>query len=154
MSYCSLSRKAKRFIGSKRTIRLRRSKPFIVSSTCPKLKACPGSMADSSATSDMTRCVLSSHTWVQMSCRIPSGRLTLFSVSDEILVFDNLSGRLHIIVHTDPESGDAYNAGCERLDQLVEQISGLSVSHGTPAGRLVRENDFRSSFARVILRRL
>ncbi len=69
-------------------------------------------------------------------------------VSDEILVFDNLSGRLHIIVHTDPESGDAYNAGCERLDQLVEQISGLSVSHGTPAGRVVRENDFRSSFAR------
>ncbi|MEK9942697.1 MAG: anthranilate synthase component I, partial [Gammaproteobacteria bacterium] len=25
-------------------------------------------------------------------------------VSDEIVVFDNLSGRLHIIVHTDPES--------------------------------------------------
>ncbi|MEK9786020.1 MAG: anthranilate synthase component I [Gammaproteobacteria bacterium] len=69
-------------------------------------------------------------------------------VSDEIVVFDNLSGRLHIIVHTDPESDDAYHAGCERLDQLVEQIAGLSVSHGTPVGRLVRENDFRSSFAR------
>ena len=32
----------------------------------------------------------------------------LLMVSDELLVFDNLSGRLHIVVHTDPESDDAY----------------------------------------------
>ena len=51
----------------------------------------------------------------------------LLMVSDELLVFDNLSGRLHIVVHTDPESDDAYVAGCERLDQLVEQISSLSI---------------------------
>ncbi|MCS5600708.1 MAG: anthranilate synthase component I [Paracoccus sp.] len=70
----------------------------------------------------------------------------LLMVSDELLVFDNLSGRLHIVVHTDPELDDAYVAGCERLDQLVEQISSLSMGHSAPAGRLVRESDFRSSF--------
>ena len=70
----------------------------------------------------------------------------MLMVSDELLVFDNLSGRLHIVVHTDPESDDAYVAGCERLDQLVEQISSLSMGHSAPAGRLVRESDFRSSF--------
>ncbi len=69
-------------------------------------------------------------------------------VSDEILVFDNLSGRLHIIVHTDPESDDAYQSGCERLDQLKEQIAGLSVNHAIPIGREVGEDDFRSSFSR------
>jgi len=70
----------------------------------------------------------------------------MLMVSDELLVFDNLSGRLHIVVHTDPESDDAYVAGCERLDQLVEQISSLSMGHSAPAGRRVRESDFRSSF--------
>ena len=70
----------------------------------------------------------------------------MLMVSDELLVFDNLSGRLHIVVHTDPELDDAYVAGCERLDQLVEQISSLSMGHSAPAGRLVRESDFRSSF--------
>ena len=56
----------------------------------------------------------------------------LLMVSDELLVFDNLSGRLHIVVHTDPESDDAYASGCERLDQLVEQISSLSIGRATP----------------------
>ena len=70
----------------------------------------------------------------------------LLMVSDELLVFDNLSGRLHIVVHTDPESDDAYAAGCERLDQQVEQISSLSIGQATPVGQMVRESDFRSSF--------
>ena len=55
---------------------------------------------------------------------------------------------MHIIVHTDPESDDAYQSGCERLDQLKEQIAGLSVNHAIPIGREVREDDFRSSFSR------
>ena len=52
------------------------------------------------------------------------------------------------MVHTDPESDDAYVSGCERLDQLVEQISSLSIGHSAPAGQVVRESDFRSSFVR------
>jgi anthranilate synthase component 1 len=70
----------------------------------------------------------------------------LLMVSDELLVFDNLSGRLHIVVHTDPESDDAYASGCERLDQLVEQISSLSIGRSIAAGQAVHESDFRSSF--------
>lgn len=72
----------------------------------------------------------------------------LLMVSDELVVFDNLSGRLHVVVHTDPESPDAWAAGCERLDQLVEQISSLSVNHSAAVGNRVRESDFRSSFSR------
>ena len=70
----------------------------------------------------------------------------LLMVSDELLVFDNLSGRLHIVVHTDPESDDAYASGCERVDQLVEQISSLSIGRSIAAGQAVHESDFRSSF--------
>ena len=34
----------------------------------------------------------------------------LLMVSDEVVVFDNLSGRLHVIVHVDPTSGgSSYN---------------------------------------------
>ena len=37
-------------------------------------------------------------------------------VSDEIVVFDNLSGRLHIITHIDPNTLDALSNGKSRLD--------------------------------------
>jgi len=72
----------------------------------------------------------------------------LLMVSDELLVFDNLSGRLHIVVHTDPESDDAWLAGRDRLDQLVEQISSLSVGRATPVDEPISESDFQSSFTR------
>ena len=72
----------------------------------------------------------------------------LLMVSDELLVFDNLSGRLHVVVHTDPESDDAWLSGRDRLDQLIEQISSLSVGRTTPVTEAISESDFRSSFAR------
>lgn len=73
----------------------------------------------------------------------------LLMVSDEILVFDNLSGRLHVVVHTDPESENAWIAGRERIDQLVEQISSLSVVSSPPVSMKVSESDFKSSFSRI-----
>ena len=72
----------------------------------------------------------------------------LLMISDELLVFDNLSGRLHVVVHTDPESDDAWLSGRDRLDQLVEQISSLSVGRAAPVTEAISESDFRSSFAR------
>ncbi len=72
----------------------------------------------------------------------------LLMVSDELLVFDNLSGRLHVVVHTDPESDDAWLSGRDRLDQLIEQISSLSVGRTAPVTEAISESDFRSSFAR------
>jgi len=70
----------------------------------------------------------------------------LLMVSDEVVVFDNLSGRLHVIVHTDPETDDAFEAGNHRLDELVNQIQQETVSAAVPATALVADDDFVSSF--------
>ena len=39
----------------------------------------------------------------------------LLMVSEEVVVFDNLSGKLHVIVHVDPENEDALSHGLKRL---------------------------------------
>ena len=73
----------------------------------------------------------------------------LLLVSDELVVFDNLSGRLYVVVHTDPETEDAWESGNQRLEQLVEQIEGLSVQRPLPVTQAVEEEDFTSSFRRA-----
>lgn len=70
----------------------------------------------------------------------------LLMVSDEVVVFDNLSGRLHVIVHTDPEAEDAFEVGNHRLDELVSQIQQQTVSAAVPTTTPVAEDDFVSSF--------
>ena len=39
----------------------------------------------------------------------------LLLVSDEVVVFDNLRGRLYVIVHVDPTDGGTYAGGRRRL---------------------------------------
>ena len=51
-------------------------------------------------------------------------------VSDEVVVFDNLSGRLSVIVHADPEQPDAWSRGVRRVHELLDEIA-----HGLPPGR-------------------
>lgn len=46
----------------------------------------------------------------------------LLMVSDEVLVFDNLSGKLNILVHADPAEQDALAKARARLDQLETQL--------------------------------
>ncbi|MGI1680188.1 MAG: anthranilate synthase component I [Cellvibrionaceae bacterium] len=46
----------------------------------------------------------------------------LLMVSDEILVFDNLSGKLSIVVHANPENDNALEKAEARLDELVKQL--------------------------------
>ena len=44
-------------------------------------------------------------------------------VAEELLVFDNLTGRLTLIVHAKPEqSANAYEIGVARLDELIERL--------------------------------
>jgi len=40
----------------------------------------------------------------------------LLMVSDQVVVFDNLRGRLYIVVHQDPAQADAWEAANRRLD--------------------------------------
>ncbi|MBB2898038.1 anthranilate synthase component I [Pseudomonas sp. AS2.8] len=46
----------------------------------------------------------------------------LLMVSDEVVVFDNLAGKLHCIVLVDPSQPDAYEQGQARLATLRERI--------------------------------
>ncbi|MBK1700103.1 anthranilate synthase component I [Thiococcus pfennigii] len=70
----------------------------------------------------------------------------LLMVSDEVVVFDNLSGRMFLILHLDPTAGDSLEAGQARLDELVRRMQqGAPRRPGGPP-RQVAEDDFRSGF--------
>ena len=71
----------------------------------------------------------------------------LLMVSEDVVVFDNLAGKLFVITLVDPTQEQAYLRGQERLDELVERLrSGrLRYAYGRLAGP-VREEDFISGF--------
>lgn len=70
----------------------------------------------------------------------------LLMVSDELVVFDNLSGKLYVIVHVDPAGKFAYDAGQARLEQLIKFLD-QQVSHEVNrSNRKVDESDFVSGF--------
>lgn len=70
----------------------------------------------------------------------------LLMVSDEIVVFDNLSGRMYIILNLDPTAGDTLEAGEARIDALCQRMrEGTPRRLLQPAAR-VSESDFVSGF--------
>jgi anthranilate synthase component 1 len=70
----------------------------------------------------------------------------LLMVSDEVVVFDNLSGRLYIIIHLDPTAGETLEEGEARIHALVARMqTGAQRRVGGPA-REVQESDFVSGF--------
>ncbi len=72
----------------------------------------------------------------------------LLMVSDEVVVFDNLSGKLILISHGDPADHDAYQQAQLRLDELVARLR-FAVPAGSPTsgnGNAVLEKDFVSGF--------
>ena len=70
----------------------------------------------------------------------------LLMVSDELVVFDNLSGKLYVIVHVDAGDNDALTNGQVRLDELVKKLD-TPVKHQTNASSTkVSESDFVSGF--------
>ena len=70
----------------------------------------------------------------------------LLMVSDEVVVFDNLSGRMFLIRHLDPTAGDTLEAGQRHLDALVERMQQGAPRRPGGAPRQVGEGDFRSGF--------
>jgi anthranilate synthase component 1 len=73
----------------------------------------------------------------------------LLLVSDEVVVFDNLRGRLSVVVHVDPTVSGAYDQGQQRVDQIVAQlrrVSAISPPRGRQRRREVKESDFVSRF--------
>ncbi|MDR9425688.1 MAG: anthranilate synthase component I [Marinobacter sp.] len=75
----------------------------------------------------------------------------LLMVSDEIVVFDNLRGKLHLIVHVNPVEEGAYEQAQTRIDELEGQLRQKTTNAPrTPAhlrGKTVDESDFVSGFS-------
>jgi len=73
----------------------------------------------------------------------------LLMLSEEVAVFDNLKGRLYLIVHADPAEPQAYARANRRLDQLVHRLRNSGASYPEtldPNG--LDEADFVSGFTR------
>lgn len=79
----------------------------------------------------------------------------LLMVSDQVLVFDNLSGTLRLVVHADPSVEDAYDQAQSRLDELekmlrdqLPNLSGVELENLQTVGNApgLEESDFQSDF--------
>lgn len=70
----------------------------------------------------------------------------LLMVADELVVFDNLSGKLTMLNLVDPAAPDAYEKGQARLRELHEQIRSPAPSHRSVMSKAVYESDFKSGF--------
>ncbi|MDF9391171.1 MULTISPECIES: anthranilate synthase component I [Methylococcus] len=71
----------------------------------------------------------------------------LLMVSEEVLVFDNLTGKLLVIVHADPNEAGAYGKAQARLDELVGELRSRRIPPAPPRPpRTVDEADFVSGF--------
>jgi anthranilate synthase component I len=46
----------------------------------------------------------------------------LLMVSQDLLVFDNLSGKMLLLTHADPSQDNAYHNAKARLDRLVAKL--------------------------------
>jgi len=74
----------------------------------------------------------------------------LLMVSDQLVVFDNLSGKLMLIYHADPSVEDAYQLAQSVLDLLVHRLrntAAKAAERSTTNTARVEETDFISGFS-------
>ena len=70
----------------------------------------------------------------------------LLMLSEEVVVFDNLSGKLFVVVHVDPEQDDAYQHGQQRLQATVEGLRAPLSPPQAHEARTIDEGDFVSGY--------
>lgn len=71
----------------------------------------------------------------------------LLMVSDEVVVFDNLSGKLFVVIHVNPAIENAYATAEARLDELVAKLRQATPEyHHNHVSTKVTEADFVSGF--------
>ncbi|MDD1622560.1 MAG: anthranilate synthase component I [Methylococcaceae bacterium] len=71
----------------------------------------------------------------------------LLMVSQDLLVFDNLSGKMLLLTHADPAQPDAYEQAQARLAKLVDKLHQLKAHPQPHSGvKQVHETDFVSGF--------
>jgi anthranilate synthase component 1 len=70
-------------------------------------------------------------------------------LSEEVAVFDNLAGRLFLVVNIDPSRPKAWDFAQSRLDELEQRLRAESPGYGVPVAReSVAEKDFHYGFSR------
>ncbi|CAD5108201.1 anthranilate synthase component I [Zestomonas carbonaria] len=74
----------------------------------------------------------------------------LLMVSDAVVVFDNLAGKMHAIVLVDPSADDAYEQGQARLADILDKLrQPIAPRRGLDFSAVnAPEPSFRSSFTR------
>jgi len=70
----------------------------------------------------------------------------LLMVSEEVVVFDNLSGKLFIIVHVNPADENAMKKGEARLQQIAAALNNPLPEKSNHTSQIVNEEDFISGF--------
>jgi anthranilate synthase component 1 len=70
----------------------------------------------------------------------------LLMVSDEVIVFDNLSGKLYVVIYVDPANEDAFIVGQARLDELIDKLRSTTPRQAQARSLQVSEQDFISGF--------
>lgn len=74
--------------------------------------------------------------------------------SEEVVVFDNLSGQVHVITHADPNEPGSYEAAQARLDALQQKLrQPLQVPQDAPLAQGLDESQFVSSFGEEAFKR-
>ncbi len=69
--------------------------------------------------------------------------------SEEVAVFDNLEGRLWLIINVDPNDPDAWAQSQRRLDNLEHRLRSGSTGYGLAVeGEAINEDDFHYGFER------
>jgi len=72
----------------------------------------------------------------------------LLMVSDEVVVFDNLSGKMYVVIHVNPEIDNAHTVAEARLDELVAKLRQATPEYheAGSSSTEVNESDFVSGF--------
>ncbi len=73
----------------------------------------------------------------------------LLMLSDKLVVFDNLSSRMFLIVHVDPSLGESWDDGQQQLDRMEKKLLETRLDRQPkPTQHKVSEEDFTSEFTR------
>ncbi len=72
-------------------------------------------------------------------------------ISEELVVFDNLSGQLHVIVHANLSQSNAEEIAEARVSEIADMIrQPMPVLHDLPSAAKLEEADFKSALVRSI----
>jgi len=72
----------------------------------------------------------------------------LLMLSEEVVVFDNLKGKLYLVVHAKPEQDNALEQAQQRVQTLVKQLRENITIPEESASQKVSESDFITGFGR------